>query len=559
MNSARAEIPARRSISLIWKIGLLAVAAGLGTWALLSFVIPLPLPEDFPSPPDLRTQNEALKALLHSADAQARSHANSADDIGRLGMIYHSNQFYPQAEGAYRIASRLAPGDYRWPYGLALVSEETGQEKEVLPWLRKTLELKPDYLPALQKTADAFYKQDRLDEAARDYSRAAAAAGNDDSLQPLFGLGRVAARRREWQKVVEYTAALSQQNPKIRPLHQLLLEAYEALGQPEKAEEERRYLLDSTLTVVPLIKDPFGQELLDLSCSSTRLLKEAGLMSRFRKSDEAIRAARRAIEVEPRDADAHHFLARTLLEAHGDSPEAVDESLLHLKEGLRLRPDDLLPLWYFAAFFFRQEKSDSAVEHLRAMLTATPRNAESLYYLGLVADRQGKTSEASAQYREALKADPKYAEPYHRLGLILITQGKIDEATGYLQKAVDLKPTFAMARFNLGVALDQRGKTREAIVQFDEALRQKPDDATTHVYLAIALMKSGKLEEAVLHFREGVRLSAGDVQAHYGLGCALALQRKTSEAEVEFRRVLQMQPEHAEARQRLEELQRGKP
>jgi tetratricopeptide (TPR) repeat protein len=354
-------------------------------------------------------------------------------------------------------------------------------------------------------------------------------------------------------------APLSREFPQIRPLHQLLLDAYETLGLDNKAGEERSDLLEPTLIVVPLLKDPLSTELLSLSCSSTRLLKEAGLMSRFRKPDDAIRVARRAVEVGPGDADAHHFLARTLLEAHGASPEAVDEALSHLNEGLRLRPDDLMPLWYFATFFFKQGKTDAAVERLRAMLASNAKSAESHYYLGMTAEHQGRTEEAVAQYQEALRGDPNYAEPYHRLGLILITQGKLNEATAYFQKAVHLKPTFVMARSNLGVALDQQGKTGEAIAQFEEALRQNANDAATHQFLAIALTKSGRFEGAARHFRETIRLAPDNAEAYYGLGCVLAMQRKSTEAAEVFQHVLKLRPDHAEARNRLQELERRKP
>jgi hypothetical protein len=51
------------------KLGLLAIGLGLGTWILLSVLYPLKLPEDFPGPPDLQSQNAALRKLLNDADA----------------------------------------------------------------------------------------------------------------------------------------------------------------------------------------------------------------------------------------------------------------------------------------------------------------------------------------------------------------------------------------------------------------------------------------------------------------------------------------------------------
>jgi len=509
--------------SLTLRVALLAGALGLGTWLVLSVLVPLRLPEDFPALPDPLPENPALRALLSDADAKARGHPNSAEDTGRLGMIYHANQFYEQAGSAYGIAARLAPGDYRWPYCLALVEEERGREKEEHDLLQSAGRLKEDYFPALQKLADIYYRRDKLDEAARYYGLSLRAGGKNIELQALFGLGRVAARRQEWNKAVECAAPLARDYPHVRPPHRLLAEAYEALGQTEKAARERSALLDSTLIVIPLVKDPLGEELLGLSCSSTRLLKEAGLFSRFRRPDEAIRVARRAVEVEPRDADARHFLARTLLESKGANPEAVAEAMTHLEEGLRLRSDDLLPLWYFATIFFKQKKTDAAVEQLRTLLAGHAAVAESHYYLGLVADRRGRMQEAAAHYRDALRSDPGNAEAYHKLGLIAVREGKLDEATASFRKAVQLKPAFDMARCNLGVALDLQGKTGQAIEQFEEALRLKPNDATTHKYLAIALTKSGKIPQAIQHFRETLRFAPNDEEARIQLQ---ALERK---------------------------------
>ncbi|HYK90549.1 MAG TPA: tetratricopeptide repeat protein, partial [Acidobacteriota bacterium] len=449
-----------------------------------------------------------------------------------------------------------APDDYRWPYCRALVMEESGREKEVPDMLLTALRLKGDFAPALQKLADIYYRQDNLDEAERYYQRCASVARGDSLLQPLFGLGRVAARRKDWSKVVKYVAPLSLDFPYIRPTRQLLVEAYEGLGQSEKAATERESLRQPKLIVIPPIKDPLMDELLALCCSSTRLLKEAGLRSRFGHPDQAIEVVRRAIEVEPEDADARHYLARTLLDTHGDKTEAVDDALVQLREGLRLRPDDLLPLWYFAANFFEKEKTTAAVEQLRTMLMEHAGSAEGHYYLGVVADHLGRTQEAVAQYQAALKANPDYAEAYHKLGLILVSSGKLDEAIEYFRRAVQLSPMFTTARSNLGVAFEERGKTGQAIAEFEEALRLKPGDGPTHMFLGIALLKSGKIEQAAEHFRETVRISPGEAQAHYGLGCVLAIRRKTGEAIEELREALRLRPDYPEARDLLQKLER---
>ena len=577
----------------LWKTAALAGCLGLGTWLLLSFMMPRAVPEDFPKLPDMQAQNAELRGLLGDADAEARRHPGTPSAAGRLGMIYHSNQFYGQAESAYRIASRLAPGDYRWTYCRALMQEENGQETALLDLLKETVEQRHDFTPALQKLADLFFKQDRLEEAAKYYERGIRAAGQGSSLQAAFGLGRVAARREDWARVIEILAPLAREYPQVRPPHQLLADAYEALGQPEKAAEERTNLIRSGLIVVPPIKDPLSDELLELCCTSTRLLKQAEFLGRFGYSEQQLQLARRAVRVQPDDPDAQHFLSRTLLKTQGADPKAVDEALFHLNEGLRLRPDDFRPAFAVADIFFSQNKTDAAIEQLRALLARDSASAEACYYLGVATESQGKLSEAVEHYRDALKKNPEYAEPCLKLGVILAGQGKIDQAIEQFEKAVHLKPTFDLAFYNLGLALaqqgkldqalesfqkvivlkpgfapayhrmglvlEQRGRIADAIAQYAEAVRLEPSDGDAHLTLGLALAQTGKLGEAEQHIREALRITPGDADAHCGLGSVLLGQGKVAEAAEEFRQTLRLQPDHPEARRQLQKLERSRP
>jgi tetratricopeptide (TPR) repeat protein len=539
----------------LWGAGLAAAGLGVAAWFGLNSLVPIPLPKDFPGRPDLSAGPVALVRLVDDAEQRVRTHPRSAEAIGRLAMVYHANQFYDQAQSAYRIASRLKPGDYRWVYYQALVEEEQGQEQDQHDLLLKTVELQPGCVPALQKLGDIAFKQNRLAEAVRYYEQSDRAAGPGKSAQAVFGLGRAAARQADWPRVVAHLAPLAQEHPHLRPTYQLLAEAYEALGDSRRAAGERGKLLNDNLIPVPPVSDPLHHDLLTLCCSSTRLLKEAGLLSRFGQPGEAIRLARRAIEIEPEDADVRHLLAKTLLDARGGEPEAVNEALGHLAEGLRLRPDDSVPLYYFAAFFFRNHKTQAAIERLRALLREKTGKAEAHYYLGVLAERLGETDQAQGQYQEALRLDPGYAEPCDGLGLLLAAAGRLNEAVALFEKAVQLKPTFTRARSNLGVAYEQQGKIAQATAQYREALRLKPNDGETHLFLAIALLKTGQVEESIEQFREAVMILPADPQAHYGLGCALAAQGRSTEAAEELRQALRLRPDHAGARAQLRKLE----
>ncbi|MDR3701047.1 MAG: tetratricopeptide repeat protein [Candidatus Sulfopaludibacter sp.] len=536
-------------------VGLAAVLA-VGTWVLSNTLLSVKPPADFPKLPNTRSMGPALRNLLVSADRDARKHAASADAVGKLAMAYHANEYFEQAAAAYRIAARLAPRDAQWVYCQALLREEQGNEKEQVEFLQQTVALQPAHVPALLKLADGFFKQDKLDEAARHYELAARASGKDSSLHAAFGLARVAARQGQWNKVVEYAAPLCKTYPLVRPPYRLLQTAYEALGQMDKAAAEREAILSGKFTDIPPIEDPAEDRLADLSYSSTRLLKVAGLLSRFGYPDRAVQVARRAAEANPTDPDIRDFIARTLLTAYPDKPDSIAEALTQLGECLRLKPDDPVPLWRFSNDFFAAPKPPAAVQRLSGMMRPYAGLGDAHFYLGLAADARGENQEALSQYQAALKNNPSDSNLYYKLGLILDKAGKLDGAVAYLQRSVELDPSNTIARFNLGVVLMQQSNYGRGLKELGEVLRIHPHDAATHFVIGFAYLYTRRTDEAIASFRHGLRYKQDDAEAHYGLGSALSIQHKREDAVAELREALRLQPNYPEAQQLLRQLDR---
>jgi tetratricopeptide (TPR) repeat protein len=546
--------PGGNKNGLLKLVGLAAVLAA-GTWLLSSILLPGKLPEDFPALPDLKTANPDIRNSLAGADREARKHPGSAEAIGTLGIAYHANEYFEQAARAYRIAAGLAPRDSRWAYAQAVLYAENGNEEQQFDFLRQTIRLKPDHVPALLKLADRAFKHDRLDEARRYYELAAKASDKDAGMQIAFGLARVAVRREEWNKVVEYTVPLCRDYPYVRPPYQLLETAYEALGQADKAAQVRETIPSSKFTDVPPIKDPFNDQLIAASYSSTRLLKEAGVLSHFGSPDRGIQVARRAAEVVAADPDPHNFIARTLLTFYPDKPEAIAEALTELGECLRLKPDDPAPLFGFANSFFDAPKIPEAVEQLRTLLRQYANRDEAHFYLGLVAEAQGKTEEAVSQYQAALKHDPNNRRIYNKLGLIFARAGKLDGAIGYFQKYIQLNPLNSDVRLNLAIALIERGNYDQGMKELTEVLRLNPHDATAHFCMGFGLLHLKRIDEAISAFRNGLRNKPDDAGAHYGIASAFAMQRKREQAVAELQEALRLRPNYPEAQNMLRQLE----
>jgi tetratricopeptide (TPR) repeat protein len=103
----------------------------------------------------------------------------------------------------------------------------------------------------------------------------------------------------------------------------------------------------------------------------------------------------------------------------------------------------------------------------------------------------------------------------------------------------------------LGLALYSRGEKEAASTEFRLVLELNRNFPGTHVALALALRDLGNLHEALVWAKRGVEFDSSDESAHFCLGTIQFGRGELDAAENSFRQVLELLPDHAEARKML--------
>jgi RNA polymerase sigma factor (sigma-70 family) len=294
---------------------------------------------------------------------------------------------------------------------------------------------------------------------------------------------------------------------------------------------------------------------------------------------EAIDCFRRAIELDPKLTQAHYNLGNAL-----HQQGKLDEAVACFRRAIQLDPRDAQAHNNLGNVLLQQGKMDEAVASLRRSIELDPRNASVHNNLGNVLSRQGKLEEAVACFRRALELNPKLTQPHDNLGNALLTQGKAEEAAACFRRSIELDPRNALAHNNLGVVLLQQGKMAEAVACSRRAIELDPKLAQAYSNLGNALMMQGKLAEAaasqrraieldpklarlqgktdgpaeqkkleqvVASSRQAIQLNPNDVPAHVNLGKALVGLKKLDDAVATLRRAIQLDPKYAEAHYNL--------
>lgn len=202
-------------------------------------------------------------------------------------------------------------------------------------------------------------------------------------------------------------------------------------------------------------------------------------LARQGKDDDAAVHYKRALEINPRYADAHHNLA---------------------------------------ALLARQEKDQEAMVHFVEALRAKPNSAETHNDLGALLTKHGRIQEAILHFVEAIRINPDYEGTYFNLGLALLEQRRSEEAISCFNEALRINPDRARIQHHLAAALAGLGKTEEAILHYNNFLEIDPLNARAHYELGAILARQEKNREAVVHLTEAVRIMPNFGEAHLALG-----------------------------------------
>ena len=190
----------------------------------------------------------------------------------------------------------------------------------------------------------------------------------------------------------------------------------------------------------------------------TYILMDDWFMAPNQSAPKAREAARKALELNEADVDAHVALA---LVAH----------------------------WYDWDWSLAEKE-------LKRSLELNPRNPESYQYYSYLLAPLGRLNEAEAIARQGLQIDPLSSGTNFGVASTLVLSRRWDEAIVHLRKAIELDPNYWFHHSYLGRVYEQKGMMPEAIAEFKLAFGLDNQQSENWAGLAHAYAVSGRKDEA---------------------------------------------------------------
>jgi TolB-like protein/DNA-binding winged helix-turn-helix (wHTH) protein len=209
-------------------------------------------------------------------------------------------------------------------------------------------------------------------------------------------------------------------------------------------------------------------------------------------------AARKALDIDPRLAEAHTSLAYVLMAFDWDLPAAEKE----FQEAFRSNPGYATAHHWYGHYLLAAGKPNQAAAQMKEALSLDPLSLPVNVGVGWCSYFARRWDRAIEQYRKTLELDPDFALARQALAMALERKGAYAEAIAEFQKAVALSGGSAGTIASLGHAYALAGAKADAKVQLErlEALsRQKYVPA---IYRALIYLGLGDKAGALVWFSQ---------------------------------------------------------
>ena len=204
-----------RTLLLPAVLAILALGVAYGTSKFISRSSHYAVLDRLPQLPDFSAKTKELKNKVTRANKaviEALEYGENGETlggrVGHLGELYQANHYYDRAVSCYQLAMELDQQEPRWPYLLAFVHQERGENESVTELLERVIAIAPSYSPAILKLADSYFKMGQTDKADTYYERRLRLSPGDPYA--LLGLARIALDRSDWKAAEDHLEAAIQ-------------------------------------------------------------------------------------------------------------------------------------------------------------------------------------------------------------------------------------------------------------------------------------------------------------------------------------------------------------
>lgn len=252
--------------------------------------------------------------------------------------------------------------------------------------------------------------------------------------------------------------------------------------------------------------------------------------------EEAQRNYRRALPLDPGNAELHASYARALAKAERpDFGEVAEEFRLATEHD----PHNAKYFYEWGDALYSKRDFAGAAKQFGQVVSLQPDYPEAYHSWGQCFVELRDYEPALEKYEAAAGVGTDGKLFYRNWGYVLKMLRRYEEAEKKFARAVKLDPTFYAARNGLGTVYDKLYKDAEAVAEFEEAAKGEPPVSIfARNNWGNVLLRMRRYGEAVEQYDKAIELASGYSKAYYNKASAYWRQGVYKEARKVWRQVL---------------------
>ncbi len=357
-----------------------------------------------PALPDFTSLSAPIKEQLIVANRKTR-HNPTADNIGMLGMDYHSCAFYDQAVQCYRLAIRKNKSKWIWDYYLGYLSQEMGDSRSASENFKSVIRKNPKAYLAWYYLGKAYQNMAMGDMAEATFNKIAHLKDNITAVKTIrvnystlpvgakFELARIFLNNNRLDEAEKTLDSIIQKNHTIGPVYRLLGNVYSARGDQDLS---KKFIIRAKdLPEISPVVDTLADKLDFISRSELYLPKQI---------DDAIKSANPAW------------------------------ALKLLGHALQYFPENKYLISKSIKFFLRMDAGNDALPYLDKNLNEFKDDFNEINEVGELLFEKGYYSQSIPYYSRAISLKPEDNEIQASLALCYLKAGNMDTAADLMNK-----------------------------------------------------------------------------------------------------------------------------
>ena len=237
----------------------------------------------------------------------------------------------------------------------------------------------------------------------------------------------------------------------------------------------------------------------------------------------------------------------------------LEQAEASFQQALRDDPSSAEALYGIGSVYLNQNKNAPAREIFERTVKLPGNYPDTLpdawNNLGVIATREGRVDESIPCFQEALRLNPNHLLSLDNLGNAYRSLKRWDDARKVLTRALEVAPQDPEANYSLGMVFAQLNDTDKAYEHLQAALRARPVYPEALNNLGVLYLVTQRRDQAVASFEQCIRVAPAFDQAYLNLARVYALEGARDKARGILLHLLKQHPDHAQAKQLLEQLQ----